>query len=170
MRSPRHRSEGIVDHRRPDQDSVDSLRPGHAGAVPQGSIDRLVRVAGSLRNKSATAVAVSFGIAIVEGSSDPPTDKRRQRPKLIGRSCRVPRFFFHIANGERFLDDEGVVLPDVPAAIAVASVGAREMVAEDLKQGHGLPLNDRIEIYDESGRIVGIVTFRDAVGLEGKPE
>jgi hypothetical protein len=82
----------------------------------------------------------------------------------------VPRFFFHIANGERFLDDEGVVLPDVPAAIAVASVGAREMVAEDLKQGHGLPLNDRIEIYDESGRIVGIVTFRDAVGHEGKPE
>ena len=82
----------------------------------------------------------------------------------------MPRFFFHIADGERFLDDEGVVLPDVSAAVEMAWVGAREMVAEDLKLGNGLPLNDRIEIHDESGHIVAVVTFREAVGLEGKPE
>jgi hypothetical protein len=82
----------------------------------------------------------------------------------------MPRLFFHIADGERFLDDEGVVLPDVSAAVEMATVGAREMVADDLKQGNGLPLSDKIDIHDESGHVVGVVTFREAVGLEGNPE
>lgn len=79
----------------------------------------------------------------------------------------MPRFFFHIADGEQFSDEEGVILPDVRAAIQVAAAGAREIVAEDLKQGNGLPQNEGIEIQDESGHIVAVVTFREAVGLEG---
>ena len=82
----------------------------------------------------------------------------------------MPRYFFYIADGDRFPDEEGAILPDVTAAIQMASAGAREIVAEDLKQGKGLSLNDRIEIHDETGQIVGIVTFREAVGLEGQPE
>jgi hypothetical protein len=62
----------------------------------------------------------------------------------------MPRFFFHIADGDRFPDEEGVTLSDVTAAVQLASVGAREIVAEDLKQGKGLSLNDRIETHDES--------------------
>lgn len=77
----------------------------------------------------------------------------------------MPRFFFHIEDGDRFPDDEGAVLPDAMAARRVALVGAREIIAEDLKQGKGLSLDDRIEVQDESGRIVVIVTFREAVGL-----
>jgi hypothetical protein len=82
----------------------------------------------------------------------------------------MPRFFFHIADGEQFPDEEGIILPDIRAAIQVAAAGAREIVAEDLKQGNGLPQNERIEIEDESGQIVATVTFREAVGLEGRPE
>jgi hypothetical protein len=44
------------------------------------------------------------------------------------------------------------------------------MVADDLKQGNGLPLSDKIDIHDESGHVAGVVTFREAVGLEGNPE
>ena len=77
----------------------------------------------------------------------------------------MPRFFFHIEDGDRFPDAEGAVLSDATAARQVALVGAREIMAEDLKQGKGLSLNDRIEVQDESGRIVVIVTFREAVGL-----
>jgi hypothetical protein len=82
----------------------------------------------------------------------------------------MPRFFFHIADGEQFPDEEGIILPDIRAAIQVAAAGAREIVAEDLKQGNGLPQYERIEIEDESGQIVATVTFREAVGLEGRPE
>jgi hypothetical protein len=82
----------------------------------------------------------------------------------------MPRFFFHIADGEQCPDGEGIILPDIRAAIQVAAAGAREIVAEDLKQGNGLPQNERIEIEDESGQIVATVTFREAVGLEERPE
>ncbi len=81
----------------------------------------------------------------------------------------MPRFFFHIADGDRFPDEEGAILPDVTAARKLALVGAREIVADDLKQGKNLSLNDRIEIQDESGSIVAVVTFREAVGIEGQP-
>lgn len=79
----------------------------------------------------------------------------------------MPRFFFHIANGDRFPDEEGAVLPDLTAARKLALVGAREIVADELKQGKSQSLNDRIEVQDESGRVVAVVTFREAVGIEG---
>ena len=82
----------------------------------------------------------------------------------------MPRFFLHIAGGDLFPDEEGVDVPDVAAALQLASAGAREIVAEDLKQGRALSLNDRIEVHDQFGRVVGIVTFREAVGLEGQTE
>jgi hypothetical protein len=94
-------------------------------------------------------------------------DRNVRRPSSVVAS--MPRFFFHIADGDRFPDEEGVVLSDVTAAVQVASVGARDIVAEDLKQGKGLSLNDRIEIHDESGHVVAVVTFREAVGLDGQP-
>jgi hypothetical protein len=82
----------------------------------------------------------------------------------------MPRYFFHIADGDRFFDDEGIVLPDVSAALDAALAGAREIVAEEVKQGKGLSLTERIEIHDEAGCVVGTVTFREAVGLEGQSE
>jgi Domain of unknown function (DUF6894) len=82
----------------------------------------------------------------------------------------MPRFFFHIADGDRIPDNEGADLPDVSAALKVALAGAREIVAEDLKHGGNLSLTDRIEIQDESGDIVAIVTFGEAVGLEGQKD
>lgn len=82
----------------------------------------------------------------------------------------MPRFFFHITDGDRFPDEEGVVLADVPAALQAASMGAREIVAEEIKQGKPLSLGEHIKIQDESGCIVAVVTFRDALGLEGEPK
>jgi hypothetical protein len=82
----------------------------------------------------------------------------------------MPRYFFHIADGERFPDEEGVVLADIRAAIQAAAAGAREIVAEDLKEGKALSLDHYIEVHDESGHVVAIVTFREAVGVERLPE
>lgn len=75
----------------------------------------------------------------------------------------MPRFFFHIADGHRFPDEEGAILPDVPAALQVACVSAREIVAEEIKEGKPLSLGERIEIQDEAGRIVAVVTFKEAL-------
>lgn len=82
----------------------------------------------------------------------------------------MPLFFFHIEGEVRFPDEEGSVLSDVWAARRAALVGAREIAAEDLKQGKGLSLDDRIEIEDESGQIVAVVTFREALGLHRQTE
>ena len=82
----------------------------------------------------------------------------------------MPRFFFHIANGDCVPDAEGSELPDLAAARETALTGAREMIAEELKQGKDLSLEDRIEIEDEAGRIVAVVTFKEAMGLPGQME
>lgn len=78
----------------------------------------------------------------------------------------MPRFFFHIADGEQFADEEGAILPDVRAAIQVAAAGARGNSRGRFEAGQRFA-PERIEIQDESGHIVAVVTFREAVGLEG---
>jgi hypothetical protein len=40
------------------------------------------------------------------------------------------------------------------------------MVADDPKQAKTLSLNDRIEVYSKSRRIVAVVRFREAVGIQ----
>ena len=82
----------------------------------------------------------------------------------------MPLFFFHIEGEVRLPDEEGSVLLDVLAARGAALVGAREIAAENLKQGKGVSLDDRIEIEDESGQNVAVVTFREALGLHRQTE
>ena len=78
----------------------------------------------------------------------------------------MPRFFFHLHNGEDVPDREGMDLPDREAAHGEAIRNARSIMAEEIMEGN-LPLRDVIEVVDESGVAVMTVAFRDAVEIDG---
>ncbi len=77
----------------------------------------------------------------------------------------MPRFFFHVCNGNGFTEDEeGRDLPDLDSARAEAIKGARSIMAEELQRGH-LDLSSFIEIEDEAHNWLLTLTFQDAVRI-----
>jgi hypothetical protein len=78
----------------------------------------------------------------------------------------VPRYFFHLHNRVVATDEEGAELADIDAAREKAEEDAREMVCASVREGY-LNLDHRIEVADEAGEVVLVVTFRDAFTLEG---
>jgi Domain of unknown function (DUF6894) len=80
------------------------------------------------------------------------------------RSYRMPRFFFHLKDGVTLCDDEGMSFATVDEARREAVRTAREIMADDARRD-SLNLVDRIEIADEGGNAVTVVTFADAARL-----
>jgi hypothetical protein len=76
----------------------------------------------------------------------------------------MPRYFFHqkLPDGDRLIDEEGSLHPDLPSARAEAIASAREQMSERLRRGR--PLNhSSFEIVDEAGALVDVVVFQDAI-------
>ena len=76
----------------------------------------------------------------------------------------MPRFFFHLKDGITLCDDEGMSFDTVEEARKEAMRTAREIMADEVRRG-SLNLVDRIEIADEGGNAVTVVTFADAVRI-----
>ena len=77
------------------------------------------------------------------------------------------RYFFHLVDHAEVdvdIDGRGQELPDVAAAIAVATDEMRKFLADQVRNGY-LDLELRIDIVDESGRKVATVCRSDAVKL-----
>jgi hypothetical protein len=82
----------------------------------------------------------------------------------------MPRFYFHICNGHGFIEDEeGVDLPDEPAARRNAVEAARDVMAGDLREGR-LDLTSFIEVEDEAHRLLFTLTFAEAVTVNSIPD
>ena len=82
-----------------------------------------------------------------------------------GRSDAMPRYYFHVCNGNGFLqDEEGQELADLDAARAEAVRNARSIMASDVQRGM-LDLSSFIEIEDEEHRLVHTLGFEDALDL-----
>ncbi len=78
----------------------------------------------------------------------------------------MPRYFFHVCNGDGFTtDEEGLELPDVDAARATAVEGLRDIMASELKDGL-LKTASFIEIEDETHELLLTVPFSEAVTVE----
>ncbi len=77
----------------------------------------------------------------------------------------MPRYFFHIYDDLIAHDEEGVELPNVSAARLNALIGARSLIAEQVKRGY-LVLSHWIDVVDEHGEPVMTVTFGDAVDVK----
>ena len=78
----------------------------------------------------------------------------------------MPHFYFHLHNDLTSIDEEGVDLPDVEAAMQKAAGTAREMAAESVREGH-LVLDHRIDVANELGETVGTVHFGEVVKVTG---
>jgi hypothetical protein len=66
----------------------------------------------------------------------------------------MSRYFFHIRQGNAVLiDDEGLLLRDVDAAIFEAFQSTKDLTAASIRAGRGLD-NSLIEVIDESGHIL----------------
>ena len=79
----------------------------------------------------------------------------------------MPRFFFHLHNDIDAFDEEGVELPSIEAARAMARHSVQFAAAESIKDHGHLVLRHRIDIADETGAIVETVRFGDVVTTEG---
>jgi hypothetical protein len=77
----------------------------------------------------------------------------------------VPHYFFHLYDDLIVLDQEGKELPSLQAARENALDNAREMACAEVLDGH-LNLKHRIEIADESGKVLATVPFQDVVVVE----
>lgn len=79
-------------------------------------------------------------------------------------STPMTRFFFHVFDDVVALDDEGMELPDAEAARREALAGARALAADQVRKGK-LDLSHRIEVADEAGTPVLILTFEEAIRI-----
>jgi hypothetical protein len=80
----------------------------------------------------------------------------------------MPRFFFHVRDGDDLSrDEEGQEFPDVEAARREAVSSNREMLSERIL--HGGSINHRqIEIADETGHVVEVVSTSEVLFRHGR--
>ena len=76
----------------------------------------------------------------------------------------MPRFFFHLRDGESLDDPDGIFLPDTRSARLEAIRNARDIMAEDVRRGR-LALSSWIEVTDENGEAIFAVPFAEAVDI-----
>ncbi|HEY7810102.1 MAG TPA: hypothetical protein VIA98_06960 [Allosphingosinicella sp.] len=76
----------------------------------------------------------------------------------------MPRYFFHVYDDVIAQDQEGIELPNVAAARLMALVGARDLIAEQVRRGYFV-LSHWIDVVGDQGDPVLTLTFRDAVEL-----
>lgn len=77
----------------------------------------------------------------------------------------MPRFYFHIRDGERLIEDpDGSELPDLAVARAEALASARGILAEKVKTGELID-GQRFEITDEAGIVLAVLPLKDALRL-----
>jgi hypothetical protein len=78
----------------------------------------------------------------------------------------MPRYFFHLRNDLSVDDEEGIELPDLESARARAERYALDMSAASVLEHRKLNLHHRIEVADETGRLVLTVKFGDVLSVE----
>jgi hypothetical protein len=80
----------------------------------------------------------------------------------------MPKYFFHICNGNGFTEDEeGAELADEAAARARAVLSARDVMASELRSGE-LDLTSFIEVENEERKLLFTLTFADAVQIRAR--
>ena len=80
----------------------------------------------------------------------------------------MTHFFFHVRDkqGDVSRDTEGQDFPDLDAARREAMNASREMLGERILHGGALN-NRRIEICDETGKVLAVVDAKDTLFQEG---
>ena len=77
----------------------------------------------------------------------------------------MPRFYFRFCDGDELPDHLGIEFTDIQTAKSEAIQGIRSLVSDLARQGR-VPVSERVEIEDESGKRVLTVSFGEALSLE----
>ncbi|WP_030539920.1 hypothetical protein [Sphingobium sp. DC-2] len=77
----------------------------------------------------------------------------------------MPRYFINIYNDADVLDDEGADHADLAAAKEVAIRGVRAMMAEHVSSGRPVNLRHRVEITDNSGKVLATIPFGELITI-----
>ena len=64
-------------------------------------------------------------------------------------------------------DEEGIELPDLPAAKARAIEAVRALIADSVIEGRLIKLHHRVEIADDGGKVLAVIPFSEVVEFEG---
>ena len=75
----------------------------------------------------------------------------------------MPHYYFDLHNDMDVVDSEGRDFPDLQAAQSTAFKEAREMICASVTRDGRIDLRHRIDLRDESGAVVCVVHFEDAV-------
>jgi hypothetical protein len=76
----------------------------------------------------------------------------------------MPRYYRHLQQGDQLIhDSDGIELADLEAARADALEGIRDILAEAIRRGNDVPLDDAIVITDEAGQELMTVPFIEAL-------
>ena len=76
----------------------------------------------------------------------------------------MPRYFFNVYDDVIAADEEGVDLPNEQAARLKALIGARDIIAEQVRRGY-LVRSHWIDILDENRQHLLKLTFGEAVDI-----
>jgi len=76
----------------------------------------------------------------------------------------MPLYFFDLYNDETTHDDEGKELADLLAMRQSTLAEVRHMAAASVQAGQ-LNLDHRVEVRDETGKVVYALRFGDAVSI-----
>lgn len=77
----------------------------------------------------------------------------------------MTRFYFHLHNGDGLTEDrDGSDHEDIDAAIKVATVGLREVIAEEAKAGR-IFTSSYIDLLDGNRNFLEQVRFQDVISF-----
>ena len=73
----------------------------------------------------------------------------------------MPRYFTHLYNSELLCDERGEEFGSVEEARIAARAAASELIAEHITQGIIVDLSHRLEVMDEDGTVVSVLSFAE---------
>ena len=77
----------------------------------------------------------------------------------------MPRYYFNVYDDVIANDIEGVELPNEAAARLQALLGARDLIAEQVRHGYFIR-SHWIDVVDDQGAVLFAITFGDAVDVK----
>jgi hypothetical protein len=80
----------------------------------------------------------------------------------------MPHYFFHVRSaGDPVKDEKGLTLRNLKEARQKVIRSARDIVTGCVRAGTAIPSRNAVEVLDEAGTTVFVVTFAEAIPVAG---
>ncbi|NIJ07904.1 hypothetical protein FHS31_001514 [Sphingomonas vulcanisoli] len=79
----------------------------------------------------------------------------------------MKHYHLNLYNDVVVADEEGIELPDLPAAKACAIEAVRALIADSVVEGRLIKLDHRVEVTDDRGKVLAVIPFGEVIEIEG---